>query len=254
MKYNLIAIKKDNHRSLYNVSLHKHNHFEIVFYIKGHGEVFIDEKEYKFSPNTFSFSKPGVSHKEFSNDIVSLIYIGFSLPLGEAINIKNGLYKCPKKVNILNLLNNIRAEHEQKGFYSDEIINSLIESLVILVRRAIKMNKDNSKELNEIKKYIYSNIQNNINGKVVAKAFNYNYDYFRKMFKDNLRISINEFISKAKVDLGVKLLKKTNLSIEEVAKKSGFCSTSHFISLFKKYNKITPKQFLLNYDKNAEIK
>ena len=36
---------------------------------------------------------------------------------------------------------------------------------------------------NEIKKYIYTNIQNNINGKVVAKAFNYNYDYFRKMFK-----------------------------------------------------------------------
>ena len=87
-----------------------------------------------------------------------------------------------------------------------------------------------------------------------TKHFNYNYDYFRKNFKEYFRISINEFISKCQVNYALKLLKKTNLSVKETAKKSGFSSTSHFISLFKKFYKITPKQFLLNYDKNAELK
>lgn len=254
MKCDLISASKDSHKNLYNVSLHKHNHFEIVYYISGNGDTIIDGKKYTFSANTFSIVRPNYSHREYSKDKVDLIYVGFSLPEGVNFTAKNGLYKCPTVVRLLNNLKEIKLEYDQKALYNEHRISFLIQSMMVLVRRAIVMNKQKSLEMEKVKKYIYDNVDKNLNGISIAEHFSYSYDYFRKVFKEYFRVSISDFIGKTRVDYALKLLKKTNLSVKQVSKKCGFSSTSHFIALFKKYNKVTPKQFLLNYDKNTEQK
>ena len=254
MKYNLIATEHNNHKTLYDVSFHKHNHFEIVFYISGNGEIIIDGKKHEFFQNTFSLIRPNYFHREYSKTNVDLIYVGFTVPNNDEFSPKNGVYKCPTLVKLLNTLKEIKDEHEEKALYNEYRISCLIESMTILIRRAIKMNKEISLEMDKVKEYIYRNANKNLTGIAIAKHFNYNYDYFRKTFKEYFRVSINEFIARCQVDYAFKLLKKTNYSVKETAKKSGFTSTSHFIALFKRFYKITPKQFLLNYDKNAEIK
>ena len=254
MKFDLIAVERDSHKTLYDVSYHKHNHYEIVYYISGNGDVVIDEKKYKFSSNTFSITTPKHSHREYSKDNVDLIYVGFTVPEGYKFKTKNGLYRCPTNVRLLANLKEIKLENDQKDLFSEQRISSLIESMIILISRAVLTTKEKSLEMSEIKKYINGNVEKNLTGLSIAKHFNYSYDYFRKVFKEYFRVSISDFISKNRVDHALNLLKRTDLSVKQIAKKCGFSSTSHFISLFKKYNKITPKQFLLNYDKNAEKK
>ena len=251
---NLITIEKDNHRNIYNVSLHKHNHFEIVYYISGDGNIVIDNKLYTFTSNTFSITRPRYSHREYSINNVSLIYIGFDCDPDDVEILKNGLYKCPTSVHLLPILKEIKYEQEQRSFYQEERMNYLLKSMILLVKRIIKMSKTKYFDLEDVKNYIKKNAHKNLTGIKLAKQFNYSYDYFRKTFKTYFQISINEFINKEKINLGINLLKKTDSSVAEIAKKCGFSSTSHFISTFKKYYKVTPKQFLLNYDKNAEVK
>lgn len=252
--FELIAAEKDNHRSLYNVSLHEHNHFEIVYYLSGSGQIIIDNKQYEFEQNTFSLTRPNCLHREFSTDNVSLIYIGFSCTnIDEISHLKNGLYKCHNDVHLLNILKEIKFEYDKKGYYSEEIVQTLLSSLLIYIKRASKMMKSKSKEMDNIVQYIKANITTSISGITVAKEFNYNYDYFRKTFKEFFHVSIGDYIAKEKVRLGKTLLKKTNYSIAKIAMKSGFSSSSHFIATFKKYYNVTPKQFLKNYDKNTKI-
>ena len=71
--FELIAAEKDNHRSLYNVALHEHNHFEIVYYLSGSGQIIIDNKQYEFEQNTFSFTItfPSDSSYRFCVQVVS---------------------------------------------------------------------------------------------------------------------------------------------------------------------------------------
>lgn len=251
---NLITVNKDIHRNIYNVSKHKHNHYEIVYYISGEGNTIIDGKSFDFSSNHFSIIEPGYSHREYSRNSVSLIYIGFTCENSDKQILKNGIYKCPNSVHLLPILKEIKYEQEQKGFYQEERMDYLLKSLVLLIKRIIKMSKSKFYDLEKVKEYIVNNAHKNLNGVKLAKYFNYNYDYFRKTFKSYFQISINEYINKEKINLGLNLLRKTDLSVEEVAKRCGFSSTSHFIATFKKFNKVTPKQFLLNYDKNVEIK
>lgn len=251
----LITIEKDIHKSSYNISSHHHNHYELVYYISGEGNLIIDNKHYKFKPSNFALVTPGTLHTEYSSKSVSLIYIGFVIKDNNLSSIKNGVFKCPINIPLLKLLKVIRNEKEQKAFYQNEIIEHLLQALVVLVKRTIKMTKSKSQEMENIKNYIHENIKKiNLNGVLVAKQFNYNYDYFRKAFRDYTHVSISDYIAKEKVDLAYKLLKSTNYSIKQIGEKCNFSSTSHFIAIFKKYYNITPKQFLLNYDKNTENK
>lgn len=251
----LITIEKDIHKSSYNISSHHHNHYELVYYISGEGNLIIDNKHYKFKPSNFALATPGTLHTEYSSKSVSLIYIGFVIKDYNLSSIKNGVYKCPSSVPLLKLLKLIKKEKEQNAFYQNEMIEHLLQSLLVLVKRSIKMNKRKSQEMEDIKKYIHENIKKiNLNGILVSKQFNYNYDYFRKAFRDYTHLSISDYITKEKVDLAYKLLKNTNYSIKEIGEKCNFSSTSHFIAIFKKHFNITPKQFLLNYDKNVENK
>ena len=251
-KLELITVVKDNHRNLYDVSTHKHNHYEIVYYKSGNGNIVIGEKEYEFTPNSFSITKPGVYHREYSKNSVNLIYVGFLLEDDESI--KNGVYKCPNNVHLLQILNEIQYENNLESFKKNEMMSNLLSSMIIMVKRSIQMTKGSSSEMDYVKDYIKKNIGKSINGLMIAKHFNYNYDYFRKRFKEYFTISINEFINKERTAYGLNLLKKTNLSIENISKKCGYKTTSHFISIFKSVYNTTPKQFLLNYDKNAEKK
>ena len=251
----LITIEKDAHKSAYCVSPHRHNHIELVYYISGEGDIDIDSKHYRFKPSNFAIVTSGTLHTEYSSNSVSLMYIGFVMKDFNLSFLKNGIYKCPASVPLLKLLKAIKNEKEQNAFYQNEVIEYLLQSLLVLIKRSIKMTKSKSQEMEDIKKYIHENIKKkNFNGVLVAKQFNYNYDYFRKAFRDYTHLSISDYITKEKVDLAYKLLKTTNYSIKQIGEKCNFSSTSHFISIFKKYFNITPKQFLLNYDKNVENK
>lgn len=249
----IINAEQDTHKTIYDVSPHQHNHYEIVYYISGDGSIVINDKEYHFTSNSFSISKPGVTHREYSKNNVSLIYIGFSLENNEEL-LKNGVFTCPRGVHLLSTLKEIKFEYDQKASYKKERLNHLLESMIILIKRSIMMTKSKSNEMEDVIKYIKGNISKNINGLTIAKHFSYNYDYFRKTFKNYYKTSINDFINHEKVEYGRTLLKKTDMSIEDIAIKCGYKSTSHFISVFKSIYNTTPKQFLLNYDKHAEKK
>ena len=241
-----------DHKNVYDVKSHHHNYFEIVYYISGKGEIIIDDKKYPFFDNSVSITRPGYYHREYSFSKVKLIYLGFFIENVElAKELSNGVYKCPHNLHILQEIKEILFIKNNGDFLLDEIIDSHLYLLVKMLNALIYNKNAQSRKLVEIKDYIDANVKKKINAEIVVKNFNYDYDYLRKLFKQFYHISLSEYIINAKLEVAMETLKKTNLSINQISESLSFSSTSHFIKLFKKNFKITPKQFLLNYDKNA---
>ena len=144
-------------------------------------------------------------------------------------------------------------EEEKKGkhFHSDQLIDLLLSSLIVKVLRI--QNKEyvpgNRTNYDQIETYIKNNCNKHINGKIVASDTGYNYDYFRKAFKNHFHISVNDYIVNAKMENAVILLNSKKYSISEIATLIGFSSTSHFIALFKEKYGITP----LAYQKQNDL-
>ncbi|RZL18805.1 MAG: AraC family transcriptional regulator [Pedobacter sp.] len=69
------------------------------------------------------------------------------------------------------------------------------------------------------------------------------YSSFRKAFKKLVGISPNQYHLDLRLDKAKDLLNSTNLTINEVAYKTGFSSIFYFSRLFKKRNGVPPKYF-----------
>ena len=52
-----------------------------------------------------------------------------------------------------------------------------------------------------------------------------------------------EYIAKRRIQAAKELLTGTDMTIEDIAAETGFCTSSYFCKLFKKYEGITPTHF-----------
>ena len=67
--------------------------------------------------------------------------------------------------------------------------------------------------------------------------------YLCLLFRQNLSTPPMEYIAKRRIQAAKELLTGSDKTIEEIAEDTGFCGSSYFCKLFKRYEGITPSQF-----------
>ena len=67
--------------------------------------------------------------------------------------------------------------------------------------------------------------------------------YFNKVFKEISGTSANKELQNIRMEAACKLLQNTTLSVEEIAKKTGYSDTKYFYTLFKKQHSTTPGEY-----------
>lgn len=77
----------------------------------------------------------------------------------------------------------------------------------------------------------------------LAKHFFVSESALRRQFKREVGMSITEYTNQRKIDVS-KIFLKAGMPTTECAKRLGFFDSSHFYRTFKKYEGITPKQFV----------
>lgn len=91
--------------------------------------------------------------------------------------------------------------------------------------------------------FINLNISSNLSVKKVAKEVALSPDYLTRLFKKEVGVNIITYINKKRVYTSLKLLKNTNLSIEDIGDLIGLNNTSYFYTLFKKEIGVSPKKY-----------
>ena len=243
------------YKNQYMINLHQHPCYEIVFYIKGEGKTTINDVTYDFKPNTFSICEPNHSHNEIGCENVELIYIGFNI-LNDSVKLKSGVYDN-SEYNILDDLIKISKEMKNQNEYYTRMLNLLTETIVIKIKRATQ--KQVQKEEDKIQfiiNFIKLNCMKNIKVKFISDTFGFNYDYFRRMFKEKTGVSVKDFIQQEKIKYSLDLLINSSHSMKEISSMAGFASPSHFGIVFKEYLGKTPKEYIKDYkskDQHQEI-
>ncbi|MBR2466801.1 MAG: helix-turn-helix transcriptional regulator [Clostridia bacterium] len=76
--------------------------------------------------------------------------------------------------------------------------------------------------------YISEHYREPLSNESVARAFGHEPCYLNRTVKLNTGMPIHKLLTKKRVDEGVKLLLTTDLSLEQIAERVGFCTASHF--------------------------
>lgn len=90
--------------------------------------------------------------------------------------------------------------------------------------------------------YINTHASGHIARWQMAGEINVNEDYLARMFKKELGVSPWDYIMRCRIDMALKLIRDTGMSMNEVAYRTGFQDQAYFNRVFKKITGYPPKK------------
>lgn len=107
-----------------------------------------------------------------------------------------------------------------------------------------------SKPVMQCVDYIYSHIKERITIAVLAEHTGLSENYLSRIFKQNLGVSLSDYIREKKIEKATHLLRYSDKPIVDIANYLSFSSQSHFIQIFESYTGLTPKKYRNKYYKS----
>jgi two-component system, response regulator YesN len=126
-----------------------------------------------------------------------------------------------------------------------DVVKLVENKLTQLIQWNGKMDGASSREpkLQEIDQYIVQNLSENVTSTDVAAHLYMNPSYFSRYFKRLTGENFTDYVHRFKIGVAIKILEQTGESVEEVAIKCGYSDRTYFSKVFKKYTKMTPREY-----------
>ena len=155
------------------------------------------------------------------------------------------------KESLKALMNVLIQNHLSQGVYGNELLVSLVKSILILVARNVQMLPPEEKQQHadlktlSLLQYIQSNIcsPDRLRAEVISKEFAISRNYLGSYFKKQVGMNLQQYILNYKLKLIEERLLHSGLRISEIASEFGFSDKSHLNHIFKKYKGVTPSDF-----------
>ncbi len=187
--------------------------------------------------------------KNVTDRFIEKITIDDKLP----IDFDNTTAHLPNENEVNVLLNRLVQTFTGKNLSKDVLIDLMIDELIIrLLQTKAKHIITNSynnllsdSRIATVVKYIKQHLtEKNMSVDSLAEIAYLSSSHFYKQFKNTLGVSPIEFINTERIKFAKKLLAKNKWQISEVAYLSGYNNVSYFNRIFKKYEQISPGNYV----------
>ncbi|RDY26035.1 helix-turn-helix domain-containing protein [Romboutsia weinsteinii] len=202
----------------------------------------------------------------FMSNVINSCALHVNSKLLSLIHIRRNEFgiviKTESNINDITLLiNNITRNVKQYLNISFEKIlqqecSEIKECLQLIERERNELHyKINSRVINcriEIKKvieYINNNLGKKLALESLAKIVNMNESYLSRIFKDELGMTISDYIKKTRLEKAKELLKENDMRVKDVAITIGIQDQLYFSRLFTKFFNMTPSEYREKYNK-----
>jgi len=143
------------------------------------------------------------------------------------------------------------AEHDP--IYKIRIMQSICTILLILSQSNTSDSTNVNSYVSTAIDYIDRHLDEDISISEICSYVHLSKYYFCHLFKEITGMSPVKYISERRITNAKKLLISSNLSLSEIAMRSGFSSFSNFSNAFRKLEGITPGMFRKNYCNKTAI-
>ncbi|WP_310603643.1 AraC family transcriptional regulator [Anaerosporobacter sp.] len=257
-----------NDRNLMQVKPHTHNYYEFYFFLEGEVSIKIEEETYALKAGDIVLIPPNVYHhaiihdkskpyrrfvlwisKEYCEQLMEMsidyVYLMQYVSISKEYIFHNDIITFNTiQAKVFQLVEEIQGERFGKNIKITLSINDLILHLNRIVyewkqeRRLI----EGQNLYQNLIYYIDEHLDEKLTLDTLAKEFFISKYHIAHIFKDNMGLSIHQYILKKRL-LACKEAMFGNESISEIYLLFGFKDYSSFYRAFKKEFGVSPKEF-----------
>lgn len=174
--------------------------------------------------------KPYIIQKELYNYLMNIFYA--------FINSRNINPEEVMSVSFNQYISDLKEVYSVQLLYK-----RVMESYTRLVE---EMTKGKAELIDKILKYLENNYEKQLSLQVVANEFEISGTYLSQYFKKCTGTNFVTYIRDIRVEKAKEILKNENISVSEVAQKTGFDTVNTFIRVFKMLTGVTPGEYKNN--------
>ncbi|MBV7507780.1 response regulator [Bacillus sp. sid0103] len=112
-------------------------------------------------------------------------------------------------------------------------------------------NPSNREPIREAIDYINNNLKNELSQKEVADHVHLNPSYLSVLFKEHVKLTFSEYVTRRRIQRAKELLISTNLPINDIAEESGYKTAKYFIKIFRELEGMTPSAYRKDNNERA---
>lgn len=225
-----------------NDILTNHPHWELTSIIDGDVAIKTQDRELWCKAGNIVLIPPGVWHKEFTKELVDLIWLGFEMEIKPEMAPTS-----PVQISSEDILGKIQLLWKMA-------INRIPESglemdalLMMILGEFFRLCNQNDStyhyRLSKAIEFINSNPTAEFTIESLAELCNCSKSHFTRDFKKKLGVSPIQYILSLRLELARSYLRETELSAVQIAAMCGFHDPFYFSKMFKRRFGVPPIQF-----------
>ena len=227
---------------------------ELTYVDQGSLHSVADGKDQLLKQGDIVLYAPGQWHMQYADVDVAPRFVTITFDL-EGVGLEN-LYnrKYNATPETLALLRQMLHEHEQLDQYSNDMILSQLNILLLRLLReakapkAVKLQTSNAVHsenqiIRKAQQYISANIREKLSVPMVAKQVEVSPSYLTALFHKHLQISPGEYIRRIKLQESKQMIRENDLNFTEIAAALQYSTVHHFSRQFKEKFGITPTEY-----------
>lgn len=153
----------------------------------------------------------------------------------------NPTYKRKAYNKLIKQVNN----YLQIGLPDESTIIQIYNNTIFVLISSDHTPPETTQIVHTAKNYILSHYQENISLSDVAEFCGVSSSYLSDLFHKTFQETYSKYLLRIRMEQAAKLLRQSpDIKIYSVAKQTGFVSTKHFSSVFKKYYGVTPTNYI----------
>lgn len=245
-------------------ALHYHHCIELGICLSGSGETHIENRVYRFQQGDMQYISPNTPHLSTADMgercewiwifidpqkmLLNSNFINFNELQNASDQGYSGVFSHYEHPRLFNRINDL-LERPNEDDYSK--LDTFLTIGQILIESARIGNKDKkqsklpiSKQIKPALVYIRENYTNPqlMSAEMIASHCGLSISRFRTLFKQDIGMTLPQYINQTKLSAAVHLLENTNIAISQIAEESGFYETAYFNRVFRKMYGMTPKE------------
>ncbi|RTE06268.1 helix-turn-helix domain-containing protein [Paenibacillus whitsoniae] len=250
--------------------LHAHDGYEVYLFHQGNVNIIVGNELYQMKPGDMLLFSGDVLHQPNPMKDVPYIrsYINFT---GDYIQEMAGEDLYTKLISLFNHPNGLLIrwneeglsdmdhhfstllyEREKEAIGNEFMLQSLMVQLLLKIYRKSKemyahltAPTQSQKETNvrRMLQYLNQHYKSQITLESLSKEIHLNKYYMCHSFKEVTGVSINNFITRKRIDDAKKLLKLSDEPVGFMSEHLGFTNPVHFSRMFKQYAGVSPQAY-----------